>query len=267
MMKDMIMTMNNTIPIFSTDGSMGKSILTADAASSVEEYPVSVFSIAKTYNLKSLFVRDNHFINFISLYKNAKKIGIPLRYGIKFPIFNTPDENGDKYESLSYITIFMLNSDGYYDLIKIYSQAFSEKDFRGLRWENLGDIKSKNILISFDFYNSFIYFNSFENKKVIPLIPKNIPVRFEISSCGLPFDDLILKRVKRFCEENNYQTINTHPIFYFKKEDFIACLNYRLCGQREHKKTDAFNKPEMEHFSSNEFSFETFYERTQAQAQ
>lgn len=99
------------IPIFTSDASLGKSILTTDKNEKIvdnkpveitkpedilADAPVSIFSIAKAYNLDQIYLAENSMVSFNSAYKQANKLNKQLIFGIKLIITPDPLNKEDK---------------------------------------------------------------------------------------------------------------------------------------------------------------------------
>jgi DNA polymerase III alpha subunit len=74
-----------------------------------------------------------------------------------------------------------------------------------------------------------------------------------IEDNGLPFDDIIKEKAYSFAKENDLDIYKTKSIYYKNRKDFKTYLTFRCINNRS-----VLNKPEIEHMSSNEFSFESW---------
>lgn len=242
----------NKIPIFSTAiGSISKSILTTDYNGEIQENkPVGVFDIAKQHNLDTVFVCDKTMSGFIKLFENSQKSNIKLCFGVKLTFAHNEDQS-----NISDYQVFAKNTDGYYDLIKLTSE-WALKNQHQKKKENVyfedveGILSSKNLQVIVPFYDSFLFNNNFIGTKIIPNFTNVKPI-FSIENHDVVFDHLITPLVENYCHEYKYKMINTHSVYYYKKSDFKAYLNYRVLDNR-----GSWFKPEIKHFSSDKFSFE-----------
>lgn len=249
----------NILPIFSSDASIGKSILTTDEAAEIDENaPISIFSIAKAYNLDKIIILDNSMVSFINCYKNAQKLGKQLIFGVKFKICSdAKDQSEASLSTLSNICIWMKNSNGYKDLIKLYSIAHANKEtfyYTGrLDWKSLKDNFSNNLYLTFPFYNSFIHNNlQFYSHRAIPEIG-DIPFAFQVESHDLPYDNMILSAIKNYCNYNKCEILDTHNVYSYKNADILPLLIFRCINNRS-----VAEKPELSGFGSDQFSFESW---------
>lgn len=240
------------IPIFSSAlGSINKSILTLDYKGEIkEDEPVSIFDIAKTHGLNEVFICDKQMSSYIKAYENSKKAGIKLRYGLRMTLAHNEDQN-----NIGDYQVFAKNTDGYYELIELSSlwahKNIGNKNKELIFFEEIMDkLASPNLKVIIPFYDSFLFNNKFTDNKALPNLIKINPL-FAIENHDIVFDHLIQPYIYDYCKKNKFRTINTHSVYYYKKEDFTAYLVYRAVENR-----GTWFKPELKHFSSNKFSFE-----------
>lgn len=257
---------SDIIPMFVSDASLGKSILTTDEAKDIkDDAPVSIFSIAKNHNLEQIYLVENSFVSFNSAYKQANKLNKQLIFGIKFIITKDPLDKDDKTKlSDSNIIVWMKNSNGYKDLIKLYTAIhgnadnyfWSKFDFKAFyrgTWKILQEYITDNLILTIPFYDSFLHKNLLTyGAMAVPEFGKLKPI-FILEEHGLPFDFLIQKQVLEYARENNFETINAHSIFYYKSDDCKAFQIFKCINERT-----KYDSPESSHFSSDKFSFESF---------
>lgn len=249
--------MDNIIPCFSSHFSLGRSILTLDDPEDEIDIskPISIFSIAKKYDLKTIFLRDSSFSGFIRFYKGCQELDIQEIFGIKLVICNdTTKKDDESRKTESVVTIWMKNSDAYKDLLKIYSKSHTEDFYYYGRfsWNELVEFWTDNLILSVDWYNGFLARNLLENYQCIPNFGLIKPY-FEYSLMGLPFDHLIEKVTNEYIKNNEFEKLNVHPVLYYKNEDFKQYLLFRCINNRS-----TFNKPQLDHMSFDAFSFQEF---------
>ena len=80
---------------------------------------------------------------------------------------------------------------------------------------------------------------------------------FLLESNGLPFDAVHRKIVEKFCKTAGYETQEAKSIYYKDKDDFMAYLTMRCIDKRS-----TWSKPNIDHLSSDEFSFESWKEKS-----
>jgi hypothetical protein len=88
---------------------------------------------------------------------------------------------------------------------------------------------------------------------------------FFIEDNGLPFDPLIKSRVLAYVSKNKLTTESAKSIYYKNKKDVSALQTYKcICGRTFGNKT--LSKPNLDHFGSDEFCFETWKETNERKA-
>lgn len=247
------------IPVFSSHYStlFSRSILTLDKAEEIRDNtPVSICSIAKKHDLKQVFLADSSFSGFQEAYRNLTEVGVQLVFGVKLHICDDVNDKSDKGAINDHkIILWAKNQTGYKELIKVYSNAATKGFYYypRLDWEELNKI-TENIAVWVPFYDSFIYNNLFcYGVSIIPKF-KNVKPAFCFENHELPFDDLIQEGVKKYCNETGFQTIKTHQVYYYKNPDCKNYLVYRCIMNRS-----TLNKPNLNHFSSNLFSWQSYF--------
>ena len=162
--------MQETVPIFSSHYSIGRSILTLDVETNEKgeniyeiknNHPVSIISIVKIHNLKQIFLIDSSFSGFSEAYRNLTATDVQLIYGIKLHICEDINDKSDKGRvNDSKIYLIARNKDGLKELMKTYSRAATDSFYYypRLDWNQLNKI-SENIVIWIPFYDGFIHNN------------------------------------------------------------------------------------------------------------
>ena len=250
--------------LFKTHYSLGKSILTCDKAKdSIEEYPLSVFTIAKHHKLDSITVVDDSISGLLELSQNAAKEKIKLIFGLRLTVTDDVTiKNDDSNMKHSKCVIFCKNSEGYKDLIKISSFASTDGFYYESRidWPNLKRLWSANLILSVPFYDSFLHLNTLEGKSHVPDFSFTKPV-FMIEDNEIPFDYLIKNKVLNFCEKNGFEALNAQSIYYYKYEDFKAFCSFKCITSRGFSKKSTCESPNLSHFCSDTFCFENTLEK------
>lgn len=261
--------MPEVIPIFTSDASLGKSILTTDDAKDIkEDAPISIFSIAKAHNLDKIYIVDNSMVSFMPSYKQANKLGKQLIFGMKFIINSNPSDKSEKSTySDSNVIVWIKNSAGYQDLIRLYSvingtpenyfwDRFNSKVLYRGAWDVLQRFVTDNLVLTIPFYDSFLYKNLLTYGAIsVPEFGKLKP-SFILEDHNLPFDALLRKSVNHYCQEHNYTCFEGHSIYYYKKADVRAFQMLKCISGRT-----SFEMPNMEYFCQDTFSFESYLER------
>lgn len=242
------------IPLLKTNFSIGKSILTLDPTDSdiYPDGPKSILSIIKEEDLKEIVLLEDSFYSFYAAYKACNDMGVKLIYGVN--MFFVEDSSEEK-PSKCKVSVFIKNKDGYADLIKLYSQ--SEKNGFLVK-DDLEKLLTKNLILAIPFYDSFIHLNAMTFAKFSDYLLKFNPTFF-VEDNTLPFDHIIRRSVKDICGDK-YPILEAKTVCYYKKADIDAFLTYKcICNRSFSKRSLA--KPNFEHFSSDEFSWESFKEK------
>lgn len=252
------MESNNILPVFKSCASLGRSILTVEDDNEIKDNsPVSIITLARKYDLKQLVVIDDSFLNFPALFKLCNKYNIQLIFGVNFTICNDATEKTE--ESLfsnSKVSVLMKNSDGYKDLIKLHNKINANKDnfyyeTRG-SWSILKENMTDNLQLMMPPFDNFIHKNVLENGKCIPTLG-HIKTLMTYTNIKLPFTDILNNSIKSYAKNNSLECMEVHPIYYYRENDFKAYSVFRAISKRS-----KFNIPNLEYFSSNEFSWETY---------
>lgn len=252
------MDRNKTIPIFSSHYSVffSRSILTLEKAEEIKENaPISICSIAQTHKLDKLFLIDSSFSGFQEAYRNLTEIDVQLIYGIKLHICDNVIDKSDKgVVNDSKIYLIAKNKNGYKELIKIYSEAATNGFYYypRLDWEQLNKI-SENIDVWIPFYDGFVHCNLLSyGVSIIPSF-KNVKPKFCVENHDLPFDSIIEEGINKYCQETKLEMMKTHQIYYYFTKDANIMQVFRCINNRS-----TINKPNLNAFSSNKFSFESY---------
>lgn len=239
------------IPLFKSNYSIGSSILTLNNPDS-DHYPngpKSIFSILNENNLNELYLLENNFNSFYKSLKYCESNNINLRYGVNFFY----SENSVDFSKFS---IFIKNDKGYSDLIKLNS-IFNIKKF--LSKEDLDSLFTSNLLMGIPHYDSFIFKNSFSFSKFSDFLLKFDPVFF-CEENDLPFDSVIKDSILNLTN-GKFEVQNSKTILYFQRRDLESFLTYKCICNRDYKQR-SLSQPNFSHFSSAEFCWESFLEKT-----
>jgi DNA polymerase III alpha subunit len=246
------------IPLFKSNYSIGKSILTLDAP---EENPDveksdSIFQIAKDEKLDKIVLVEDTMIGFLEAHKLSKSLGIQLIFGLRINCCNDALSD-DREKSQHKIIIFAKNDLGCKLLNKIYSKAYCENNGY-VDCSTLSNIWNESALkLAIPFYDSYIYQNSFSFNNCIPNFSFCNPTFF-IERNNLPFEELLIDKIKSITEKIEF----TKTIYYKNKKDVFAYQTYRCITNRSFGKEQSLSSPNLNHFGSDEFCWESFKEMT-----
>jgi len=252
------MKSRNIINIFKTDGSLGRSILTAEKPDELnDKKTTSVVSIAKKHGLSEIFVIDDNFINFPSLYKHCKSNKIKLIFGINFLVCNdVNDKSEESLDSNCKISVLMKNSKGYEDILNLHNKVRSdEKNFyysTRADWKMIKENWTENLELVIPPYDNFIHNNFLCNGNSIPDFGSIKPT-FLYSNQDLPYNKVLTSKIIEFASSNKFEHQECHLSYYYKESDFKSYCVFRAI----HNKKD-FGCPDIDFLCSNKFSFESY---------
>ena len=246
------------LPLFKTHYSLGKSILTLEKKeTALINGPDSIIDICLNRDIENFYLVEDTMGSFLQAYDSTKDEKIGFRFGLRINACrNRNQKDEESRRGTSKYIIFAKNETGYKKLIKIYSDAASTgfyyepcTDFNFLEsiWDN------KSLALAIPFYDSFLFRNNLECGECMPDFNFTSPVFF-LENNGLAFDPIARKMVEDFCKDK-YETQEAKSIYYKDKDDFMAYLTMRCMSKRT-----TWNKPNLEHLSSDEFSFESWKE-------
>ncbi len=249
----------SAIPLFKSHYSLGKSVLTlAKAGSSDADEPSSIIDISKKLGLDKVYLVDDSISGFLEAYKSCEDAKLDLRFGLRLTVCDDIDnktaESKDKEHKA---IVFIRNSEGYQNLIKISTSAST----RGFYYYPRIDCKTlkelwdeSNLCLGIPFYDSYVFKNNLTYSICIPDFSFCKPVYF-IEDNNLPFDGILKSKVEEIATDK-LLAVKAQSIYYENKEDFLAYLTFRCISERT-----TLNKPNLEHCSSNEFCAESFKEK------
>lgn len=246
----------DVLPIFKTHYSLGRSILTLAAPSKNGinfNYPISVFDIAAKHELSQVTIVDDSISGFLEAHQNSQKAKVKIVYGVQMRCMeNIENKNEDALKTISKIIVFMKNTNGYRDLLRITSCA-AKKGFYykpNIDFSHLKSMWTENLVLAIPFYDSFLFKNALEGHLCVPNFSFAEPTFF-LENSGLPFDKLIQDKVRTYAASIGADILPARSIYYYKKQDFLSYLTFRCIHERT-----KLEKPELEHLSSDWFCFE-----------
>ena len=252
---------NNIIPLF-YDQSSFKSILTfAKEKDCIKGGPSSIVSICKEHGIKKCVNISKNFSTFIDAWKNLKSIGTDLIFGVEFVMCDDAKEHSDASRNNEHkIIIMMKNKEGYQDLLKIYTACHTDPEnkyyVQRFDYKQLRKLWTENLIMVLPFFDSFVGKNLLSyGAAIVPDISFAKPVIFREMGCDLPFVPLIDAALDNFNKDGNLEEFQTKTIYYKDRADFRAYSVYRAIMNKE-----LHTKPNIEHFGSLDFCFESYLE-------
>ena len=255
------------IPLWKSHNSIGgKSILTLGEPKELDESSDSIFSILSKNNINELTLVEDTMIGFLEALNRSKELGIHLIFGLRVsmcddPSINKKSSGEDNCEHK--VIIFAKNDAGCKRLYGIYSAAHVKGEGR-IDEETLSKIWNNNDLdMVVPFYDSFIFKNAMGFNSCTPHLKPFSP-SFFVERNGLPFDHLIEDGVRSYCSDHNYDIHLAKSIYYNTRNDFEAFQTYKcICSRNFGNST--LSRPNLDHFASREFCFESFMENKNEQ--
>lgn len=240
-------------PIFTSTFSISKSILTIDGGND-KNGPDSIISICLENNIKSLTLVEDNLTSFLKAFKACRENDIDLLYGLRLSFCNDmlSEDDNSNHKNI----IFAKTDEGCRLLNKIYSSAFVEGGGR-IDYKKFKELwNPKDLVFVVPFYDSFIYENNFNGGNCIPDLDDFNP-KFWVEDNSLPFDHLLKKKVEEY-SGNKISTVKS--IFYKQKEDVEALQTYKILTRRTFGRPATLSSPNLSHFGSDEFCFESYLE-------
>jgi len=243
------------IPLFKSDRSISRSILTLDDETE-KDGPDSIFTIAEENKLEELYLVEDGMTGFLTAYEGCQKRKIPLRFGLRLTFVNdldSPECENTWHKNV----IFAKNTEGCSDLMKIWSDAATKLSgkFPRVDYKYIKTAWTKNLHLAIPFYDSFLFRNRLSFSNCIPDFSFTEPTILKERN-GLPFEGLIHESLKSF----DYPTMDVKSIYYKNREDFDAYTTFRIVGRRSFGKQATLECPNMDHFHSDNFCFESWKE-------
>lgn len=255
--------MSEIIPLF-YDQSSFKSILTYwKEKDSHASGPSSIVQICKENNIKKCVGISKNFSTFIDAWKNLKDVGCELIWGIEFTFCDDAKIHVDESRNNEHkVIILMKNKDGYKDLLNIYTACHSNPDnkyyVQRFDFNQLRPLWTDNLILALPFFDSFIARNLLTyGAAIVPDFNLIKPVLFREVGSDLPFEHLIHNALDKYNKNKGLEEFDTKTIYYKNRADFRAYSVYRAIMNKE-----SHQRPNMEHFGSQEFCFESYRELT-----
>jgi hypothetical protein len=161
---------------------------------------------------------------------------------------NSTDELSSK------LIFFAKNNDGVRQIKKLYTKTYcSDSGFLILK-----DLKKEEFCetkVAVPFYDSFIYQNIF-NFGMCDVDLKRFDHFFFEEKNDHPFDEMISAQLKKHTDS----PVLAKSIYYKNREDIDAFQFYKAVTSRSGGKPPNYGKPELEHFCSPEFCWESYLE-------
>lgn len=228
-------------PLFKSHASIGASLLKNQ----------DILDIQEEYKLDKIVVVEDSFYGFRELNSKLLERNVPLIFGIRLPVVqNTNDELPSK------LIFFAKNNEGAKQIKKLYTKTHCS-DSGNLVLADLNKDEYSQTRIAVPFYDSFVYQNIFHfGMCEINLRPFD-HFFFEESN-DHPFDSMISAQLKKIANK----IVAAKSIYYRNRDDIDAFQFYKSVASRSGGKPVSFGNPQLEHFCSPEFCWESYLEKT-----
>ena len=262
--------MKDLLPLFCSHYSLDSgSLLTLDEPGKAKPgAPLSVFDLAQAAGLQEVVVVDERIDGFIAAFKASEKAHVKLCYGIKLVVCQ---DLADKVPASAFteskVIVFIKDTQGYSDLIRIWNRAwttghFTTRDgsYGRIDWRSLKELWTPHLMLALPYFSSFLAKNTLTVNRVVPDLPDlgGVPlwVMKEVDS-RLPFVPLIDLAIDRYMDASGGAAVvvPSKTIYYAKRSDFRAYVVRRCIGARS-----SWDAPDVDHLSSAEFCLEAYKE-------
>lgn len=228
--------------------------------------PKSIVKLCEEHKFKQCVAVSDNFSTFIEAYKAFDKVGIQFVFGLDlWMVADVASKDDFARKQESKITIFIKNSQGYQDLIKLYTDCYTNKD-RAIKdhrlgtrfrydWKALKGMWTDNLSLALPFFDSAIAKNcTVWGAQIMPEYPVD-PVIFREVKSEHPMEETINAALDEYNRDSRFAEQKVKNIYYAKREDFKANAVYRSIHHHS-----SYSKPEMEYFCSPEFCLESYLE-------
>lgn len=245
-------------PVFRSEYSL-KSILTLEPYRVPEARVIgsadSIIDICKDNGIEKFILVDDNMSGFAVAVENCEKAGLEFAFGWRATIQEKENLNKetitDRFANSHNVIIFIKSMSFYGDLCKLYKEANVNE--KGLTEELLKVHWHDGFKMAIPFYDSFIFNNSMTYQTCI-LDYEFFKPTFMLEDNDLPFDTIIREKIVN--EYSEFPTMETKTIYYKDRKDCDAFMVYKCIHNRT-----VLNKPNLDHFGSKEFCFESYLEK------
>lgn len=231
------------IPLFKSQFSVGSSILTAE----------KILDIAKLNSLKRVVLVEDCFYGFRGFNQAFQEEGVDLIFGLRVSVVNS---RGDENEMPSKLVLFAKNNDGMQDLKKLYSKA-SLDDCNSLVLSDCSEDDFSDIEVCVPFYDSYIFNNLF-HFGLSHLDISHLNPTYFIEDNNHPFDF----QISSLIDGLDVKTEKVKTILHHNKDEFAALQMHKAVCNRSGGRPPTFQNPNLNHFCSDEFCWESYKDAT-----
>lgn len=233
------------LPVFRSHYSICQSSLSLEPpGKSKVGGPASVFDLAVEAGLKEVVVIDSRIDGFMQALRSADAAKVQLIYGIQLVVCaDMADKSLDSRRTESSVIVFLKNTAGYSDALRIWSRAWGaaghiryrlggeEYAYGRADWRMLNTFWTPNLVLALPYTSSFIAMNTLTFNQITPDLPATPWVFREVGS-HLPEADLIDPAIDRYVAQNPEATVvPIKTVCYATKADFKAYAVLRCIGE------------------------------------
>lgn len=268
--------MTSVLPIFSSHYSLDATPLLTleDPGKAKPGAPVSVFDLSQSVGLKHVTLIESRIDGYLEAHKAVLKLpGVTLCFGLKLVVCqDLLDKEPSSLASESKVIIFIKDTQGYSDLIRVWNRAWTtghmvtrDASYGRIDWKGLKELWTPHLMMGLPFFSSFLARNTLTMNRVVPGLPDlslaGAPLWvFSEQDSRLPFAPLIQGAIDRYVTQCR-GTPGAHPIevvpcktiLYRDSASFKPYVVRRAIATR-----GSWDAPEVDHLSSDQFSFEAW---------
>lgn len=252
--------MYNTIPLFKSHFSLGKSILTLDKPTGkVKSYPTSIFDLAVNNKLETVVLVEDNISGLLQGSKIAAESKLNLIYGIRMDVLDDMNQKDDaSFVKRAKYIVFVKSPKGYESLLKIWTTAATKGFYYSptIDFKTLKSLWNEHLMLAVPFYDSFLHLNALESHAHVPDLDGFGEVVFFSEDNELPFDHLIAGRLQDYCKKNSHSILPAQSIYYQSADDYLAYITFKCLHNRGGAQKATLERPELNHMCSDTFNFD-----------
>lgn len=245
------------LPLFTSHYSgIGQSILTLEEPPKAEEYsknyPQSIIKICLDNGLRDLFLIENNFSGFLKALTNCRENKINLHFGLKMVVCeDMAVKDADSLNTEHKVIVVARGDKGYKRLLDMYSTSSINGFYYRPRIDYATIEKywsDEDLILVHPFYYSFLHRNFLYGSRCS--FKEFTPPFFITEENDLPFNYLINTAIDNYSKDREVLKLPSKSIYYMDASYFKSFTVGKCIQGRK-----TLDKPNLEHFSSSQFSF------------
>jgi DNA polymerase III alpha subunit len=198
---------------------------------------------------------EDELIGVPAFLQAAKKFKFEPALGLRMSIRSNPTDAFDEHK----IVVLAKNAAGCRLINRIFKSSFTGEE-RFTTYESLKSLWNKRDLsLIIPFYDSFIHANNLKFGTIVPDL-SFADVTLFLEDNDLAIDLPIAEAVRDFSKSFSIPIQRAKSIFYKNRADIDAFMAYKIICGKTMGRGRSLQKPELPHFCSAEFCFESFKE-------